>query len=154
MPKAARRSVKTKPHLLWILEKHVGRAMAVRANKIAKQLRCSRLRLEEEVAAWRTLGIAICGDRRTGYFMAETVDELREVCVHLRRQAINAIRLEAKLRLVPCVDVLEFIAQDLEMSGGYRIGIVRSAAMARARMGRIEAPIPAPVDRESREVRH
>ena len=131
MPKPDYRNAKTQHTLIAYLSNHCGRANAASAPKIAKVLRCSRRTLTSEVRVWRSLGFAVCGDWEKGFFMAETVEELREFCTTLRAQALTALRTEAKLRGVPCVDVLAYIAADLEKSEGHRIGIVKPASMCR-----------------------
>jgi hypothetical protein len=125
-----------KHYLLTILSQQVGRAKTFPAKTLAAVFRCSQVRLHELVNEMRMDGIAVCGDLDAGFFIAGTVEELQEICSNIRRQAGAAIALEAKLRQVPCVDVLDFIAQDLEKREGYRIAIVRSAAMAAARRDR------------------
>lgn len=127
MTKTRKQAVK--PGLLSILNSHVGRANAVRASELAKTLRWSLLNVAREVWGFKMIGLAICGDLKSGYYIAESADDLLEICSDMRSRALHALRMEARLRGVPCVDVLSGIAADLEKSEGHRIGVIKPASM-------------------------
>ena len=58
------------------------------------------------ISQLRAEGYAICGTPQTGYYMAETADELEETCRFLRSRAMHSLAMEAKLRKIPLPDLL------------------------------------------------
>ena len=51
-------------------------------------------------------GIAICGTPETGYYIAESAEELEDTCQFLRQRALHSLHLEACLRKLPLADLL------------------------------------------------
>lgn len=58
------------------------------------------------ISQLRNEGYAICGTPETGYYMAQTAEELEETCQFLRSRAMHSLVLEAKLRKIPLPDLL------------------------------------------------
>jgi|CXWL01.1.fsa_nt_gi hypothetical protein len=116
-------------NLLSILQAHIGRANAVGEKALTRLLRWSKSRLSKEVRDYRMVGVAICGDDKSGYFMGATAEELQDVLSGLRNQALNLIGMEAHLRGLSRAEVLAMLAHDLADREGFPIGIVRPAAL-------------------------
>lgn len=87
--------------LLRRLGKHVGSADAAPARRLAAHLRCSMREVAALVEQLRSIGIAVCGDEASGYFIAANADELARQCDTFRRAAESALSTEAALRNVP-----------------------------------------------------
>ena len=100
----------TKAALLAVLMKHIGKAKGVSAAGLVNELGmhpASGLRvIRELVTELREEGVAVCGHPASGYFIAETRDELEETCAFLRSRAMHSLVLEAKLRGMPLADLV------------------------------------------------
>mgnify|MGYP001570962665 FL=1 len=58
------------------------------------------------ISQLRGEGYAICGTPETGYYMAQTAEELEQTCQFLRSRAMHSLVLESKLRKIPLPDLL------------------------------------------------
>ena len=96
----------TKHHLLTLLQGHVGADKGIGAKAIAAQLGCNKRQVRDLVTALRLDGSAICGHPSTGYFVAETPQEIERTCRFLRDRAMTSLVLEARLRGLPLADLL------------------------------------------------
>jgi hypothetical protein len=77
-----------------------GRARGMHAEILARKLSIAERRLRSVINAAREEGIAIVGTPETGYFVAETAEELEEGCAFLRSRAMNSLRAEARMRKI------------------------------------------------------
>ncbi len=66
---------------------------------------CER-RVRSYISLLRGDGYAICGTPQTGYYMAQTAEELEQTCRFLRARAMHSLVLESKLRKIPLPDLL------------------------------------------------
>ncbi len=85
---------------------HTGKASGIKADDLARQLGCDVRLVRHLVTQLRLEGRAICGHPKTGYFIAQTNEELEETCAFLRTRALHSLTLESKLRHVPLVELL------------------------------------------------
>lgn len=85
---------------------HRGKANGIHADRLAAQLELEPRDLRKLISELRTEGIAIVGTPETGYYVAETAEELDECCQFLRRRALHSLTLESKLRGVALPDLL------------------------------------------------
>ncbi len=85
---------------------HKGRANGITAQALAAQLCVSERMLRTLVSAAREEGVAISATPDTGYYVAETAEELAECCAFLRTRAMHSLRQEAQLRRIPLPDLL------------------------------------------------
>lgn len=93
--------------LLQVLARdHTGAARGVGAAALAAKAHTSERYLRTLISAAREEGIAIAGTPTTGYFIAETAEELQQCCAFLRSRAMHSLRIEAQLRRVPLADLL------------------------------------------------
>lgn len=92
--------------LLSILSSHLGRGKGVSAIVLAHALDTYSRNVRTLITELRQDGIAICGTPDTGYYIAETAEELEDTCQFLRSRALHSLNLEACLRKVPLADLL------------------------------------------------
>lgn len=85
---------------------HTGAAHGVGAVALAARLQCNERTLRSLVSEARECGTAIAGTPETGYFIAETADELQACCSFLRSRAMHSLHIEAQLRRIPLADLL------------------------------------------------
>lgn len=96
----------TTAQLISALSSHIGAGRGITARHLAARLDCPARRVRALVTEAREEGTAICGHPRTGYFIAETAEELEETCQFLRSRALHSLLLESRLRRVPLADLL------------------------------------------------
>lgn len=96
----------TRGKVLEALSRHVGREHGITAAALAREAGVSERKLREAISALREDGIAVCGHPKTGYFIAETAEELEESCRFLRSRAMHSLMLEARLRRIPLPELL------------------------------------------------
>jgi hypothetical protein len=98
---------KTELHV--ILQAHIGRARGVSAAFLAGALGLPFSAVREVrwlITELREDGVAVCGHPASGYFIAETKEELEETCAFLRARAMHSLALESKLRGMPLADLV------------------------------------------------
>lgn len=86
--------------------KHAGRANGIGAEALANALSTSERMVRSLVSEAREAGLAISATPETGYYVAETAEELAESCEFLRSRAMHSLRIEAQLRRIPFPDLL------------------------------------------------
>lgn len=92
--------------VLAALQRHIGADAGVAAAALARHLDIPERRLRQAISALREDGIAICGHPRSGYYIAETAEELEHCCRFLRARAMHSLAIEARLRRIPLPDLL------------------------------------------------
>ncbi len=92
--------------VLRALAPHIGKRAGIAVKALADELQTSPRQVRKLVTELRLDGIAVCGHPKTGYFMAETADELENTCKFLRQRALHSLTLESKLRRIPLPDLL------------------------------------------------
>lgn len=85
---------------------HTGRANGVSCARLAQQLCIAERLVRTLICHAREQGTAICGTPETGYFVAQTDEELEECCQFLRRRAMHSLHIEARLRRIALPDLL------------------------------------------------
>jgi biotin operon repressor len=85
---------------------HTGRANGIGAAALALKLGISERALRLCISTAREEGIAIVGTPETGYFIAQTADELEECCQFLRARAMHSLLIESRLRKVALPELL------------------------------------------------
>lgn len=98
--------MKTSSDLLTVLSKHIGKKRGITVKVLAEQLDCTHRAVRYLVTELRDDGVAVCGHPGTGYFIAETSEELEETCQFLRSRAMHSLHLEAQLRKMPLPDLI------------------------------------------------
>lgn len=92
--------------VLAALAAHVGRGRGITAANLARAVDTTERRLRRCISQLREDGIAVCGRPETGYFIAETAEELEESCQFLRARALHSLAIEARLRKIPLPDLI------------------------------------------------
>lgn len=88
--------------LLNILSQHRGKANGIHMEALARNTEQRPRALRKLISDLRTEGVAVCGKPATGYFMAETADELDEFCIkYLENRAKHSLLLSSRLRKIP-----------------------------------------------------
>jgi hypothetical protein len=85
---------------------HLGAGRGVGAAALAQLIGVDERSLRSLVSEAREDGIAIAGTPSTGYYIAETADELESCCRFLRSRAMHSLHIEAQLRRIPLADLL------------------------------------------------
>lgn len=102
MPRATQRAA-----LLQVLARdHTGRDRGVRAVDLARKVGIDERTLRSLVTVMRDEGQAIVATPESGYYVAETAEEVEECCRFLRSRALKSLLLESRLRNIPLPDLL------------------------------------------------
>lgn len=85
---------------------HSGHARGVNAEVLATKLSISSRMLRKLISDARTEGVAVVGTPESGYFIAQTPDELEQCCRFLRSRAMHSLAIEARLRKCALAELL------------------------------------------------
>ena len=85
---------------------HSGRQRGVKAEVLALKIGVSARTLRHLISDARTEGVAIVGTPESGYYVAQTADELDECCRFLRSRAMHTLQIEARLRKCALAELL------------------------------------------------
>ena len=96
----------TSDRLLAVLRHHVGITRGIGVADLARLLGVPERRVRKLVSECREDGVAIGAHPTTGYYIAETPEELEHCCRFLRSRALHSLRLEAQLRRIPLQDLI------------------------------------------------
>jgi hypothetical protein len=92
----------TSAQLLNVLSHHRGQASGIHVDQLAKQTGTPARVLRKLISDLRSEGTAICGTPTTGYFIAETAQELDTFCIkYLEARAMHSLTLSSRLRKIP-----------------------------------------------------
>jgi predicted DNA-binding transcriptional regulator YafY len=93
--------------LLTILMGHKGKGNGIRAKQLAGLLGVPEREVRKMMSDLRMDEHPICGTPSDGYYMAATWEELEETCRFHRSRAGHSMKIEAALRKISLVDLLE-----------------------------------------------
>ncbi len=96
----------TKDDLLEVLQKHIGRGNGATAESLAATLGIPQRRVRKLISELRMNAHAVCGHPATGYFLAETREELLETCEFLRGRAMHSLTMESRLLNTTLLDLM------------------------------------------------
>lgn len=102
---AAGMSELTRHTVLWALAMHCGETNGVRGCDLVREI-CGATspglerQLRACIEALRLDGQHVCGHPASGYYLAETAEELDRTCQYLHDRAIKSIRQIARMRKV------------------------------------------------------
>lgn len=99
---------------------HVGKAKGVSAETLAGWLQVPARSVRAMITELRRMELPVCGHPKTGYFIAETAEELEETCAFLRRRAMHSLTLEAALRKMSLQFLVGQLEFDLREAGAQR----------------------------------
>lgn len=92
--------------VLAILHEHIGNKHGISAQALAWRAGVRERQLRALVSNLRERGVGICGTPSTGYFIAETAEEVEKTCQFHRDRAMHSLHIEARLRRIPLPDLL------------------------------------------------
>lgn len=99
--------------LLTVLRGHIGKRNGATAqqlvdeiDQLADEYCCSTRDLRQLVVALREQGHHVCAHPRTGYFLAETPEELAETIEFLRQRAFSSLTQAAAMARVSLPDLV------------------------------------------------
>jgi biotin operon repressor len=95
-----------KDDVLVILEKHQGHLNGITAEQLALQLGVEKRQVRHLVTELRLEGRAVCGQPKTGYFIAATGEDVENTCAFLRSRAMHSLMLESRLRKLTLGELL------------------------------------------------
>lgn len=97
-------SQSTKAAVLHVLQRHIGKRNGVTADQLVREMRTFGA-LDMNARYFRALveelrldGHHICAHPQTGYYVAETAEELDESCEYLYSRAMCSLRQVARMR--------------------------------------------------------
>ena len=96
----------TKHQLMAVMAKHAGKHNGVHVKHLAEVLNIPERQVRHLVTECREDGIAICGHPATGYFIAQTDDELQETLDFLKERALHSLKLASTLSKLPLADLV------------------------------------------------
>jgi biotin operon repressor len=92
--------------VLTVLQRHIGAGHGITAKELAAAAGITEREVRVQVSALREDGIAVCGHPRTGYFIAETPEELETTVEYLKGRALHSLRLASRLSKIPLPDLI------------------------------------------------
>lgn len=102
-----------KDMLAKLLALRIGASRGITAKRLAQMLVVNERTLRNLITELREDGMAICGTPESGYFVAETAEELQHTCAFLRSRALRSLHLEARLKNIPLAQLLGQMALEL-----------------------------------------
>lgn len=88
--------------LLNLLASHKGQANGIHMDKLEALTGQTGRHLRKFISDLRREGTAICGKPETGYFIADSAEELDEFCIkYLEARALHSLQLSSRLRNIP-----------------------------------------------------
>ncbi|KIO49617.1 HTH domain-containing protein [Nitrosospira sp. NpAV] len=96
----------TPNQVLFTLSSHIGKGHGISVKQLSTLVGVNPRMVRLYVSQLREDGYAVCGTPRTGYYMAETADDLEETCKFLRGRAMHSLVLESRLRKISLPDLL------------------------------------------------
>lgn len=96
----------TSDQLLNLLSRHIGKGNGIGVKELAQQLSVDERQARKLVEELREDGHAICAHPSTGYYIAQTPEELEQTCEFLRSRAMHSLHLESRLRKIPLPDLI------------------------------------------------
>jgi predicted DNA-binding transcriptional regulator YafY len=88
--------------LLNLLSAHRGRDKGIHMDHLVALTGVPGRELRKLITDLRSEGVAICGRPETGYFIAETSQELDDFCIkYLEARALHSLKLSSRLRQIP-----------------------------------------------------
>ena len=97
-----------------LLALRIGSRNGISADRLARMCVINDRQLRTVITQLRDEGMPICGTPESGYFVAETPEELEATCSFLRTRALRSLQLEARMRKLPLGQLLGQMQLDLD----------------------------------------
>lgn len=85
---------------------HRGRDQGISAQQLAQKCGLPERSLRTAISMLREEGIAVVGTPESGYYLAQTSEEVEECCQFLRSRAMHSLTIEARLRQLSLPELL------------------------------------------------
>lgn len=95
----------TKHDLAACMTRHIGKRNGINCFNLAIALGVTERKLRELITEAREEGIAICGHPSTGYYIANTREELQQTIDFLMDRAMHSLHLASNLSKIPLADL-------------------------------------------------
>jgi Replication protein A C terminal len=95
------------------LSRFVGKDNGIHVRQLVMATGLSERDIRSAVSRLREDGVAVVATPESGYYIAETPDELRECCRFLRSRAMHTLHIEARLRQCSMAELLGQLSLDI-----------------------------------------
>ena len=85
---------------------HKGRLCGIKVEALARKVNVSQRDIRKAVSDLREDGVPVAATPATGYYLAETADEINECCQLLRGRALHSLRLVSRLTKLALPELL------------------------------------------------
>ncbi len=92
---------------------HKGKDCGITVEKLSLRIHVNPRDIRQAVSDLRDDGVAIAALPSTGYYLAQTAEEIEECCQYLRKRSLHGLRLESRLRKMALPELLGQISLDL-----------------------------------------
>jgi biotin operon repressor len=97
----------THDRLLAVLSKdHIGLGKAISGEALAAQIGCKVRTIRALVLKLRENAVAVCGRPETGYYIAETAEEVDATCKLLEAHGLHQLAVAARMRKTTLPELL------------------------------------------------
>ena len=96
----------TKHDLMAVMVHHCGKSKGISCSRLAGLLDIPERRVRQLVTELRDDATAICGQPSTGYFIAQTHEEMEATLDFLKDRALHSLKLHSKLSGLPLADLI------------------------------------------------
>lgn len=97
--------------VLAALSRHIGQANGIHARDLARELAgadagaAAERRLRQVITDLRLEGHHVCGTPETGYYLADTPEELDRTCLFLHDRAMASLKQIARMKRIALPDL-------------------------------------------------
>ena len=99
--------------VLHHLQSHKGKAQGISGAALAAVTGVGERAQRNAISLLRRWGHAVAGTPETGYYLAQTANELNECCGFLRSRALHSLAIEAQLKRLSLPELLGQISLEL-----------------------------------------
>lgn len=98
--------MKTKHDLMAVMVRHCGKSQGIKSSDLARQLDVTERQIRKLITQCREDGTAICGHPSTGYFVAQTAEEMQDTLDFLKERALHSLKLASTLSKQPMIELI------------------------------------------------
>ncbi len=85
---------------------HKGKANGITVERLCIRVGVSARDIRQAVTDLRDDGVAVAALPSSGYYLAQTPEEIEECCQYLRKRSLHGLRLESRLRKIALPELL------------------------------------------------
>lgn len=98
--------MKTKHDLFKLIALRIGAHRGAPVGTLAFHLDIAERDVRKLVTELRLDGIAVCGTPKTGYYIAETAEELQQTVDFLTHRALHSLTLASRMSRIPLPELV------------------------------------------------